>query len=81
MWFHLDDRGADEVFERRLAPVLHRPAEELRERLAFGPAEAVTEKLLAFRDAGVQRVFVWPVADDLEQLRRFGEQVMPAFRA
>jgi hypothetical protein len=41
---------------------------------------AHAEKLLAFRDAGVQRVFVWPVADDLEQLRRFGEQVMPAFR-
>ncbi len=80
MWFHIDERRADEVFEQRVAPVLHRPVEELRERLAFGPAEAVAEKLLAFRDAGVQRVFVWPVADDLEQLRRFGEQVMPAFR-
>lgn len=80
MWFHIDDRRADEVFADRLAPVMNRPAEELRGRLPFGPAEVMAERLLAFRDAGVQRVFLWPVADELEQLRRFSDQVMPALR-
>jgi alkanesulfonate monooxygenase SsuD/methylene tetrahydromethanopterin reductase-like flavin-dependent oxidoreductase (luciferase family) len=81
MWFHIDDRRANEVLEERLAPVIHRPSEQLRERLAFGPAEAVVEKLIAFRDAGVQWMFLWPVADDIEQLQRFADQVMPPLQA
>ncbi|MGZ4484970.1 MAG: LLM class flavin-dependent oxidoreductase [Nocardioidaceae bacterium] len=79
MWFHIDDRHADDVLAARLAPVLHRPVEQLRDRLGFGSAEAVAERLAAFEDAGVQRVFLWPVADDLEQLRRFGAEVMSRF--
>src|SRR6476661_7245412 len=67
---------ANGVLEERLAPVIHRPSEQLLARLAFGPAEAVLEKLAAFRDAGVQRMFMWPVADDIEQLQRFGDEVM-----
>ena len=80
MWFHIDDRRADDVFAERLAPAMRRPAEELRDRLPFGPADVVVRKLEAFRDVGVQQVFVGPVADELEQLRRFGEQVIPALR-
>jgi alkanesulfonate monooxygenase SsuD/methylene tetrahydromethanopterin reductase-like flavin-dependent oxidoreductase (luciferase family) len=81
MWFHIDDRRANDVLEERLAPVIHRPSEQLRERLAFGPAEAVVEKLIAFRDAGVQWMFLWPVADDIEQLQRFADQVIPPLQA
>ena len=77
MWFHIDDRRADDVLVDRLAPVMGRRVEELRERLAFGSADVVVEKLAAFRDAGVQRMFVWPVIDEIEQLKRFGEEVRP----
>jgi alkanesulfonate monooxygenase SsuD/methylene tetrahydromethanopterin reductase-like flavin-dependent oxidoreductase (luciferase family) len=70
MWFHIDDRRADDVLDKRLAPILQRSPEQLRERLAFGSAEAVTEKLMAFRDNGVQRIFVWPVVDEIVQLQR-----------
>jgi alkanesulfonate monooxygenase SsuD/methylene tetrahydromethanopterin reductase-like flavin-dependent oxidoreductase (luciferase family) len=81
MWFHIDDSGADEVLEKRLSPVVHRPIEQLREHLAFGSAEAVREKVLAFRDAGAQWMFIWPVADDIEQLRRFSAAVMTSAQA
>jgi alkanesulfonate monooxygenase SsuD/methylene tetrahydromethanopterin reductase-like flavin-dependent oxidoreductase (luciferase family) len=81
MWFHIDDRRADEVLEKRLAPAVHRPIEQLRERLAFGSAEAVLEKVSAFRDAGAQWLFLWPVADDIEQLRRFSDGVMAPMQA
>jgi alkanesulfonate monooxygenase SsuD/methylene tetrahydromethanopterin reductase-like flavin-dependent oxidoreductase (luciferase family) len=81
MWFHIDDRRADEVLEQRLAPVIHRPSEQLRERLAFGSAEAVLEKVVAFRDSGAQWMFVWPVADDIEQLQRFSDEVMAPLQA
>jgi alkanesulfonate monooxygenase SsuD/methylene tetrahydromethanopterin reductase-like flavin-dependent oxidoreductase (luciferase family) len=81
MWFHIDDQRANDVLEKRLAPVIHRPSEQLQARLAFGPAEAVLEKLAAFRDAGVQRMFMWPVADDIEQLQRFSDEVMAPLQA
>ena len=78
MWFHIDEQRAAEVLEERLAPVVHRPVEELRARLAFGSAQAVLDKVVAFRDAGAQWMFLWPVADDVEQLQRFAADVMAA---
>jgi hypothetical protein len=79
MWFHLTDdpAEADEVFRRRVAPIVNRPEAVLRDRLPFGPAAACAEKLLAFRDAGLQQVLVWPVVDEERQLERFSEQVLP----
>lgn len=80
MWFHLDDQRGATVLEERLAPVMHRPLEELRDRLPFGASSAMVDKLAAFRDAGLQWAFVWPVGDELEQLHRFAEEVMPELR-
>ncbi|HSJ20991.1 MAG TPA: hypothetical protein VK964_10485, partial [Nocardioidaceae bacterium] len=61
----------------RLVPTVHRPEEVLRERLPVGPAGAFAERLAAFRDAGVQRVLVWPVTDEERQLELFREHVWP----
>lgn len=81
MWFHIDERQASHVLETVLAPAVHRPVDELREQLSFGSAGAVAHKLNAFREAGVKRVFLWPVADELEQLRRFAAEVIPLLDA
>jgi len=80
MWFHItEDRvEADRILQQRVAPVIHRPESMLRERLPIGPAAAFAEKLNAFRDAGVQRVLIWPVADEQRQLELFCEKVRPA---
>jgi len=80
MWFHIDDLRADAVLEQRLAPVLRRPVHQLRERLPFGPADAVAARIRRFEEAGVQWLFVWPVADEIEQLHRFSADVMPLLR-
>ena len=79
MWFHITDDTveADQIFRRRLAPTINRPEDVLRERLPVGPAPAFAEKLCAFAEAGVQRVLVWPVADEERQLELFCEQVTP----
>ncbi len=79
MWFHItDDPGeAERVFRERLVPVVNRPEEILRDRLPVGPAKVAAAKIRAFADAGVQRVFVWPVADEIDQIRRFAAEVMP----
>jgi alkanesulfonate monooxygenase SsuD/methylene tetrahydromethanopterin reductase-like flavin-dependent oxidoreductase (luciferase family) len=80
MWFYLtEDRAeADRVMRERVVPTVHRPEAVLRERLPIGPAELFAEKLSEFERAGVQRIFIWPVADEARQLARFCEQVRPA---
>ena len=83
MWCYITESRveADAIYSERLVPTIHRPEEMLRERLPVGPAEAFAEKLAAFRDAGVQRVFIWPVADERRQLELFVEQVVPLLGA
>ena len=80
MWFFItEDRAeADRVLQERLVPAIHRPEEVLRARLPVGPASAFAEKLASFADAGVQRVFLWPVGDERRQLELFCETVQPA---
>lgn len=80
MWCYITESRseADEIVRTRLAPTIHRPEEVLRERLPVGPADAFAEKLSAFRAAGVQRVFIWPVHDERRQLELFAEKVRPA---
>ncbi|MDQ1423180.1 MAG: hypothetical protein QOD72_678 [Acidimicrobiaceae bacterium] len=65
----------------RVVPTIHRPEGMLRERLPVGPAELFAEQLSAFADAGVQQVFVWPVADEAHQLELFWKTVRPAIAA
>lgn len=79
MWFHLttDPIEAESVFRERIAATIHRPEDVLRDRIPVGPPEYFAEKLNDFRDAGVQRVLIWPVTDEARQLRRFVEDVVP----
>jgi alkanesulfonate monooxygenase SsuD/methylene tetrahydromethanopterin reductase-like flavin-dependent oxidoreductase (luciferase family) len=79
MWCYItDDRDeADRVLIERIIPTVHRPEEVLRERLPIGPPELFAEKLTAFARAGVQRVYIWPVADEVRQLERFWNDVRP----
>jgi alkanesulfonate monooxygenase SsuD/methylene tetrahydromethanopterin reductase-like flavin-dependent oxidoreductase (luciferase family) len=83
MWFYITDNHAeaDRVMRERVVATIHRPEEMLRERLPVGPAELFAEKLSAFANAGVQRVFIWPVADEAHQLELFWETVRPAIAA
>lgn len=83
MWCYLTDdpSEADRVLAERILPVVHRPEAVLRERLPIGSADGFIAKLLAYRDAGVHRVYIWPVADESRQLELFAEQVLPALAA
>ena len=79
MWCYITDdpHDAERVLRDRVVPTVHRPEEMLRERLPIGPPELFAEKLTAFANAGVQRVFIWPVADEVHQLERFWNEVRP----
>ena len=54
---------------------LGRPESEFGERLLVGSAEQCAEKITAYKVAGVQRIFLWPITDGLRQLETFQEQV------
>jgi alkanesulfonate monooxygenase SsuD/methylene tetrahydromethanopterin reductase-like flavin-dependent oxidoreductase (luciferase family) len=77
MYITEDNSHAHRVLSETLAPMLNRPVEQLRERLLVGAPEACAEKLAAYKAAGVQRVFIWPVRDDLDQLTLFQKKVAP----
>jgi alkanesulfonate monooxygenase SsuD/methylene tetrahydromethanopterin reductase-like flavin-dependent oxidoreductase (luciferase family) len=79
MFMHVteDKSEAERVLSGPLASLLKRPIEELRQRLLVGSPEQCAEKLAAYKAAGVQRVFIWPTKDELDQLAVFQKKVAP----
>jgi probable F420-dependent oxidoreductase len=72
-----DSATSERIVRDVLTSTLKRPEDELRERLLVGPAEDCAQKLAAYRAAGAQRIFLWPVEDELRQLATFQERVAP----
>jgi alkanesulfonate monooxygenase SsuD/methylene tetrahydromethanopterin reductase-like flavin-dependent oxidoreductase (luciferase family) len=84
LWTYVTESSAEEqrLLETVLSPLVRRPVEELRKlSLPIGSAEVCAERLTAFADAGVQRMFIWPLADPLEQIQRFQARVAPLVRS
>jgi alkanesulfonate monooxygenase SsuD/methylene tetrahydromethanopterin reductase-like flavin-dependent oxidoreductase (luciferase family) len=80
MWLYVTESRREEqrVLEHVLAPAIGRTVDELRAlSLPIGPAEQCAERLDAYARAGAERVFVWPLADELRQLECFRERVAP----
>jgi alkanesulfonate monooxygenase SsuD/methylene tetrahydromethanopterin reductase-like flavin-dependent oxidoreductase (luciferase family) len=83
MFFYITQERAtpERIIREVLSPMLDRPQDELRERLLVGPAEVCAQKLAAYRAAGANRIFLWPVEDELRQLAIFQERVAPLVRS
>jgi alkanesulfonate monooxygenase SsuD/methylene tetrahydromethanopterin reductase-like flavin-dependent oxidoreductase (luciferase family) len=79
MWLYIteEQRDSERMLNEVLAPALNRPVVELRERLPIGSAQNCAEKLAAYQNVGVQRVYLWPLADELQQIKIFMRQVVP----
>ena len=77
-WLHVtaSRREAEHMLTDVLAPLLHRRPETLRD-LPIGSAEECAERLGAYAAAGAERIFLWPLTDELHQLERFRETVVP----
>ncbi len=72
-----DQHLAEDLLVEVLSPALKRPVEMLREQLPIGTLAECAEKLSKLQAAGVQKIFLWPIEDEVGQLRRFHEQVLP----
>jgi len=79
MWCYIteDKARAETMLSEVLAPMLNRPVEQLSALLPIGSAQDSAEKLQAYARAGAQRVFLWPLRDELAQLEVFRERVVP----
>lgn len=78
MWTYLTDTQAEARTRLdALARMLGRDPVTLADQVLIGPAEACAARLARYADAGVDAVFIWPVADPITQLRRFGASVVP----
>ena len=80
LWLYVTEspREAERMLGNVLAPMLKRPVEALRDlALPIGSAQQCAERLSAYAAAGAERVFVWPLADELRQLEVFRENVVP----
>ena len=77
MFITEDKSEAERVLSETLMALLNRPIDQLRERLLVGSPEACAKKLATYQAAGVERVFLWPIKDEIEQLRIFQQKVAP----
>jgi alkanesulfonate monooxygenase SsuD/methylene tetrahydromethanopterin reductase-like flavin-dependent oxidoreductase (luciferase family) len=78
MWTYVSEDAADaeRMVTDILAPILNRPVESLRHP-SIGSAEACARRLGDFASQGVERVFLWPLADPVRQLELIRERVIP----
>jgi alkanesulfonate monooxygenase SsuD/methylene tetrahydromethanopterin reductase-like flavin-dependent oxidoreductase (luciferase family) len=79
MWLYItdDEKEAERMLQEVLAPAINRPVAELRARLPIGSTLNCAEKIAAYQNTGVQRVYLWPLADELEQIKTFVSRVVP----
>ena len=82
MFFYVTgDRARVQDAVSAIATALNRPAEEARERLLIGSAAECVEKLSGFASAGVERILMWPIGDDLAQLDVFAKEIATELRS
>jgi alkanesulfonate monooxygenase SsuD/methylene tetrahydromethanopterin reductase-like flavin-dependent oxidoreductase (luciferase family) len=77
-WITPDARAADRVLRDVLSPLLKRDPEVLREQLCIGPAEKCAELLSRYAQAGCERVHLWPLGDEPQQIELAASAVLPA---
>ena len=77
-WLYVtDDEPEARSVEERLSHMLHRPVEELAGRLPIGSPAACLDLLGRYKRAGLQRMLLWPVKDEVQQLERVALEIIP----
>ena len=78
-WVSEDQAEVDRVLADELAPALGgRDPAELAAQVCVGSAEHCAELLSRYAEAGCDRVYLWPLADEPRQIELVAESVAPA---
>ena len=77
-WLLITDVEAESrAAYERLGQMLRRPVDELVGRLPIGSPAVCLDLLGRYRAAGLGRMLVWPLKDDIAQLERLATEVVP----
>ena len=77
-WITADARDSERVLREVLAPLLKRDPDVLRDQVCIGPAEKCAELLSRYAKAGCERVHLWPLGDEPQQIELAATAVLPA---
>ncbi len=72
-----DDAAKERAVVARLSHMLRRTEEEVASRLPVGSVARCVDLFGRYQAAGMQRVLLWPVGDELEQIERVASDVIP----
>ena len=78
-YLHLTDDPAEATSILGMLVSPRQAPSDLRDRSLVGPPAECIQKLRALQAAGAQEVFVWPIRDEVHQLRRFADEIIPQF--
>jgi probable F420-dependent oxidoreductase len=75
-----DDPAEARAANDQLSQMLRRPVDEVEGRLPIGSPAACVDLLGRYQAAGLQRILLWPVKDEVQQLERIALDVRPQLR-
>jgi alkanesulfonate monooxygenase SsuD/methylene tetrahydromethanopterin reductase-like flavin-dependent oxidoreductase (luciferase family) len=75
LWITEDRSDAERMLAEVLGPAVKRDADYLRSRVCVGSAEHCLDLLSRYADAGLERVFLWPLGDEPRQLELAAEML------
>jgi alkanesulfonate monooxygenase SsuD/methylene tetrahydromethanopterin reductase-like flavin-dependent oxidoreductase (luciferase family) len=77
-WLYLtDDEAEARAVRERLSQLLRRPIDEVAARLPIGSPGACVDLFGRYQAAGLDRVLVWPLFNEVPQLERIARDVLP----
>jgi alkanesulfonate monooxygenase SsuD/methylene tetrahydromethanopterin reductase-like flavin-dependent oxidoreductase (luciferase family) len=77
LWITEDRSEAERMLADVLAPAVKRDPDYLRPRVCVGSAEHCLDLLSRYAEAGLDRVFLWPLGDEPRQLELAAESLTP----
>jgi alkanesulfonate monooxygenase SsuD/methylene tetrahydromethanopterin reductase-like flavin-dependent oxidoreductase (luciferase family) len=77
-WLYVTDDPAEErAVTDQLSRMLRRPIEDVAGRLPIGSPAACLDLLGRYQRAGLGRVLLWPLKDEVHQLERVAAEIIP----
>jgi alkanesulfonate monooxygenase SsuD/methylene tetrahydromethanopterin reductase-like flavin-dependent oxidoreductase (luciferase family) len=76
-WVAKDRAEGDRILSDVLAPLLNRDPDALRGQLCIGPAEHCAAVLSDYAAAGCERVYLWPLGEERQQIELVASEVAP----
>ncbi len=78
LWITEDRAEAETMLADVLGPAVKRDPDYLRPRVCVGSAEHCLDLLTRYAEAGLERVFLWPLGEESRQLELVAEKLMPS---